>query len=243
MVNIDTVYQTVLALANKEQRGYITPQEFNLFARQAQMDIYENYFYDLNQSKRLPGHKENESDLSSIIYDKLSNFSKTSSSGATNPTAADNKKYKLPVDFYRFIQCTTSNDSKGSSIEKKTKKDFFDCTRSPLTKGTPKRPILYFEEEDSEIWVNGLPAFSNFASSKINIHYYKIPKTPRWGYVVVNEKPFYNSGQAINFELHASEQENIIFKILALAGVSIKDYNLATAAQSGELLNVQNQKG
>ena len=99
MVNIDTVYQTVLALANKEQRGYITPQEFNLFARQAQMDIYENYFYDLNQSKRLPGHKENESDLSSIIYDKLSNFSKTSSSGATNPTAADNKKYKLPVDF------------------------------------------------------------------------------------------------------------------------------------------------
>ena len=27
-VNIDTVYQTVQALANKEQRGYITPQEF-----------------------------------------------------------------------------------------------------------------------------------------------------------------------------------------------------------------------
>ena len=56
MVNIDTVYQTVLALANKEQRGYITPQEFNLFAHQAQMDIYENYFYDLNKSKRLTSH-------------------------------------------------------------------------------------------------------------------------------------------------------------------------------------------
>ena len=25
-VSINTVYQTVLALANKEQRGYITPQ-------------------------------------------------------------------------------------------------------------------------------------------------------------------------------------------------------------------------
>ena len=32
MVNIDTIYQRVLATANKEQRGYITPQEFNLFA-------------------------------------------------------------------------------------------------------------------------------------------------------------------------------------------------------------------
>ena len=31
MISIDTVYQKVLAVANKEQRGYITPQEFNLF--------------------------------------------------------------------------------------------------------------------------------------------------------------------------------------------------------------------
>ena len=29
-VNIDTVYQRVLAISNKEQRGYITPLEFNL---------------------------------------------------------------------------------------------------------------------------------------------------------------------------------------------------------------------
>ena len=55
MVLVDTVYQRVLALANKEQRGYITPQEFNLFANQAQMDIFDQYFYDLNQFKRLPG--------------------------------------------------------------------------------------------------------------------------------------------------------------------------------------------
>ena len=34
-VSVDTVYQRVLAIANKEQRGYITPQEFNLFANQA----------------------------------------------------------------------------------------------------------------------------------------------------------------------------------------------------------------
>ena len=47
MVNIDTVYQRVLAIANKEQRGYITPQEYNLYANQAQMDIFEQYFYDL----------------------------------------------------------------------------------------------------------------------------------------------------------------------------------------------------
>ena len=52
MVNINNVYQKVLALANKEQRGYITPQEFNLFANLAQMEIFEQYFYDLNQLSR-----------------------------------------------------------------------------------------------------------------------------------------------------------------------------------------------
>ena len=44
MVNVDTVYQKVLALANKEQRGYITPQEFNLMANKAQLEIFDSYF-------------------------------------------------------------------------------------------------------------------------------------------------------------------------------------------------------
>ena len=56
MILIDTVYQRVLALANKEQRGYITPQEFNLFANQAQMEIFEQYFYDIKQFNRIPGN-------------------------------------------------------------------------------------------------------------------------------------------------------------------------------------------
>ena len=46
-INIDTVYQRVLAMANKEQRGYINPQHFNLFANQAQFDIFEDYFFKL----------------------------------------------------------------------------------------------------------------------------------------------------------------------------------------------------
>ena len=56
-ISIDTIYQKVLAVANKEQRGYITPQEFNLFADQAQLQIFEQYFYDNNQFSRIPGNQ------------------------------------------------------------------------------------------------------------------------------------------------------------------------------------------
>ena len=71
MVNIDTVYQKVLAITNKEQRGYITPHEFNLFADQAQMEIFEQYFYDLNQAKRIPSNDNEYHDTVSLIEEKL----------------------------------------------------------------------------------------------------------------------------------------------------------------------------
>ena len=43
-VSINTVYQTVLLILNKEQRGYITPQEFNDVATQVQLEIFNKYF-------------------------------------------------------------------------------------------------------------------------------------------------------------------------------------------------------
>ena len=51
-VSINDVYQKVQAIANKEQRGYVTPLEFNLLANQVQNDMFEQYFYDLNQADR-----------------------------------------------------------------------------------------------------------------------------------------------------------------------------------------------
>lgn len=46
MINVDSVYQTVLALLNKEQRGSLPSTEFNLFGKQAQLDLFEKLFTD-----------------------------------------------------------------------------------------------------------------------------------------------------------------------------------------------------
>ena len=66
-VSIDTVYQRVLAILNKEQRGYLTPEEYNLFANQAQMDIFEQYFYDINQFSRMPGNDTEYADMLNVL--------------------------------------------------------------------------------------------------------------------------------------------------------------------------------
>ena len=43
--SINEVRNTVLAIANKNNYGYISPQDFNLYAKQAQLDMFEDYFY------------------------------------------------------------------------------------------------------------------------------------------------------------------------------------------------------
>ena len=70
-INVDSVYQTVQALANKEQRGYITPQEFNLFANQAQQDMFEQYIYDLGAHTSQGEDMHTMGDAINILYGKL----------------------------------------------------------------------------------------------------------------------------------------------------------------------------
>ena len=235
-ISVDTVYQTVLALANKEQGGYITPQEFNLFANHAQSEIFEQYFYDLNQFKRGRGSDDNESDMVSLLEDKIAIFSSTSPLSNQDPEAG-NSKFTLPSNFYRLIDVRTGSLHSDVQINKLSRKDFWEYNQGPLTKGTLSRPNCYLHQ-DGVLWVNpdGI--------EKIYANYIRKPKTPKWTYVVVNEKALWNpmASDKQDFELHASEQHNLVVKILKLAGVSIKDYNLAQAAGQNEVQNIQQQK-
>jgi hypothetical protein len=46
---INSVRNTVLAVLNKNNYGYISPSDFNLYAKQAQMEVFEEYFSNYNK--------------------------------------------------------------------------------------------------------------------------------------------------------------------------------------------------
>ena len=48
-INVNKVYKSVLSILNKEQRGYLTPAEFNNLARQAQLELVDKLFYQYNK--------------------------------------------------------------------------------------------------------------------------------------------------------------------------------------------------
>lgn len=73
-VNVDTVYKTVLYILNKEQRGYMTPDEFNTVGQQVQLEIFEAYFEELNQLQRQPQTNTEFSDRVQQIQNKIATF-------------------------------------------------------------------------------------------------------------------------------------------------------------------------
>ena len=228
MVNIDTVYQRVLALANKEQRGYITPQDFNLFANQAQMEIFEQYFYDLNQFGRAPGNDTMHADMIDILEEKISNFEVTADLGLTqNAGNLDT----LPR-FYRL-----SNVRRNEIIlESVSRKDYRIFPNSPLTAPTATRPIYMVDTINNVIQVAGR------RFGRITIDYIQSPAEVNWDYIVVNDKALYNATSSTDFELHLSEASELVYRILAFAGIAIEKPQLTQVAANLEQSKVQQEK-
>jgi len=64
---INDVRNTVLAIANKNNYGYISPQDFNLYAKQAQLDMFEDYFYSYNNWINRENNRSSGSGYADII--------------------------------------------------------------------------------------------------------------------------------------------------------------------------------
>ena len=229
MVSIDTVYQKVLAIANKEQRGYITPLEFNLLANQAQLDIFEQYFYDLNQVKRQPGEISTFSDMVELINHKLMDFTtiQTITGGTNYPVS-----YRIGRIFF--------NNREAKLVKINELRNILDSTfhRS----GLAKYPI-YIESgdvgEDVRVFDNSGQVTASVTCEVINV-----PDKVEWGYDVIAEKALYNGSpnKTTNFTHHESEESSLVMKILELAGVILQDQGVIQFGDREETQRIQQEK-
>jgi len=223
-VSIDNVYQKVLAIANKEQRGYVTPQEFNLFADQVQMDIFEQYFYDINQFNRIPGNSTEYADMLDLLEEKIAIFKNIKLLFYQSPY------YQKPQELYRLGTLETGF----GEIEQITHKEYLNIKLSPLARPTIKRAVFIDMPRGYRVY----PTFTN----NVHCHYIRKPSTAKWGYNLVGDHALYDPGNSDDFQLHPSEENNLIIKILALAGIAIKDPSLYQIASQEDTKNIQQEK-
>lgn len=231
-ISVDTVYQKVLALANKEQRGYITPQEFNLFAKQAQQEIFDNYFHDLKTAQLKPKNSTDTSDEINLLNEKISIHRNV----ATVFDSTNTAEYSVPAEAYIVSKVTFTNSSgQDILITELDSNEFNYASLNPLTAPQLSRPI-YIRISGGDIEVK-----PNSFTEDIKVHYIERPGDPVWNYVVVNGKALHNSNGSVNFDLHDSEENNLVMRILVLAGISIKSQELTSAAFQ-DTMNTENKK-
>jgi hypothetical protein len=63
---INSVRNTVLAVLNKNNYGYISPSDFNQYALQAQLELYEGYFAEYNRQQNLQNARQSGTDYADI---------------------------------------------------------------------------------------------------------------------------------------------------------------------------------
>jgi len=309
-INVNTVYQTVLLILNKEQRGYMTPVEFNKIGTQVQLEIFEKYFEDLNQQERIP---QTDTDYSSRVLnldEKISIFKTIGTPTYTSPS------FSLPAESgfaqvtetitavagivnYQFATITANELSNGSvqvyfdgvlqaaaaysiagtiitlasipqagppidpatvfvvvtlddfyrlggvfytagakptqELERVTRTDLYHLESSNLTKPTTTYPVYLYENKR-------LIVSPNTIQSGITVGYIRKPIDPLWNFDYTNNAYVYNPNTSLNFELHDSDQTDIILKILLYAGVVVQSMEIIQVAAQQVQQENNNQK-
>lgn len=303
-VSVDTVYQRVLSILNKEQRGYVTPQEFNLFANQAQMDLFEQYFYDINQFGRMHGNDTEFSDMLNLLNEKINLFEVTSAM----TYAGD--YWSTPSNLYRIGTLIYNS----AEVERINKNEFLYINASPLTKPTETRPVFVANASgyrvygslivrssnstlngavsssatinisaanpsisignivtgtgisgavtvaaiaangttitlssaqsisDSTVLTFTTPAPTQLITAGVACNYIKRPATVQWAGTLVDGSSLQSSANSVDFELHASEETELVIKILELAGISTRELQVYKIAAQEEAINTQQEK-
>lgn len=228
MASIKVVYDTLVSLVNKDQKGFVTPKVFNEFAGVAQLNIYNRLFDDLKDAHRNqragfdPGRDKS---LFKRINEDLSIFSRTKTLSRVDGV------FKKPDDLSRIISATTFGpvllgQSNRTPIEMCYDEDKIDrILRSNISSPTEDFPIALVSD-DIELFPTSI--------NRLRLKYYKIPQSvefdgtpntapPTYGTVSFGDVDVYSSSGSLDFELPNHYVSLLVIEIAQLIGVNLRD--------------------
>jgi hypothetical protein len=234
MASVNRVYSTLKDLANKDQRGFITPAVFNNFSGIAQMNIFNNLFDSTVLAKRLRNAaldaKQDKGKMKQIEED-LAVFSKSATVSLTVGVGAK------PSDLARVISINTTASPSVAVPVVYDEVNWENVLRSTLSAPTASFPAALLTNQ-----IEVAPT----SIASVKLRYYKQPEglnpstgartasQPRFGYTVVAGKEVYSAANSVDFELPEHYFADIVVEIAKMIGVNLRDadvYNYATSEQ------------
>jgi len=224
---IDSIYQLLKTIINKELRGNITPSEFNLIAKQVQEKIFREYFEDENRDKNTKKAgltNRGYSNLDFLQRQKLDIFSVTGVlTPSASPTREGGSEYVLPESLYNIKD---RGLSLGNIVPQETESTNISFVMGS-SKMTPSSTFPIYEKEGNVIIV--YPT----TTTHLNVRYVRKPLDPKWTYTIVSGTELYNNSATDfqDFELHPSEYYNITIEMLSSFGVNLREIDIVQYSQ------------
>lgn len=242
-MTIDEIYRLVQAFASKDQRGFITPAEFNLMAQQAELELYNERLQVVmegSQAKKIAGYYKKaltpavaEQDILTFLY--KTDISLTTGEGAIlsdyvcqlYATAYTSSVLDSITQKYKDKSTTITNQL---AVDVVTTKNVGQIQRSSLVKPSLDFPIALLSSNSGSVNVSVFPS----TITKISCYYYLYNNKPTWNYVTIAGKPVYDPSNSKSFLISSRCHGELVIKILGYLGVSIREADLVNYAQNKE---------
>ena len=231
-VNINDVFQTTLTLLNKEQRGYVTPTEFNHVAGLVQNEVFEAYF------QKAAAPDDMDSELSNIGQQYKEKLEPLITSVELAPVVGST--YQVPTDFYRSLEFYPRYEVDiPIKADRYNTMDANKVMLSPLTAPTKYNPIVVFK---GQYTYEGVTADSFTISPQADITellYIRRPSTPNWVGTTINGQLIPNTADSLyrEFDLHISDYSEVVAKVLLYFGLNTRSDEVIQVAGGKEQQN------
>lgn len=221
MDRINYIYQTVQTVLNKNSKGVLSPERFNVLATMAQSTVVGsliNEYRDAINRRRInrggPDIRELETALSRYLVTKPL----TVAAGET--TMPDDLSY-LPTDYLFY------NDALITEIPSNEYTSYISGIVTPS--------VTY---PRCKVFGNKIKIFPNTINA-VTINYYRRPLSPKWTYTTVNNEPVFDGSKADyqDIDVYENKIPDVIFNILELSGVHLRDAEVVQVMEAMKTFN------
>lgn len=227
---INDIYNIVHFIINKESRGYITPFQFNSFAKQAQQEIVDGYFYEYNKSIANRNSRVDYREMLKKIKESMDVF-------VMPPTAlvynVGSGLFSSPPDFYTTITLMYN----GKEIDEVSREKLTYHMQDDFSGNNVFYPTYVKYGDKYQVMPSTI-------TSEVKLIYFRNPKDPNWTYQLLGDDAIFNPSAPgyQDLEVGVDDKFKMITKILKYAGLNIREADVVQAAVTLDQLNNVEQK-
>ena len=239
MISINQVRNTVMFLLEKNNKGYITPLAFDSFCQLAQLDIFEQLFYDLDAWVNKENRRLTNSEYANIprnIREQIDIFAQYTTPSNFTYNLSTNLWSYTGNDFYRNMGISLVNSqNKKVDIELISKSEANLLNNSNINSPDLMFPVYTQIGDDFRIFPSVPTGYTT------EMFYIRTPKAPKWTYVNVQGNPVYNGSASDlqNIELNPMMFSKFVVKVLSYCGLSLREEQVLQSTNSEEVKNIQ----